>query len=156
MRLFESLRRSGSPALCIAALMPGLTAQEVTPGPVVELPTYTVTVEPEMPTPETWYYTRIAGQEVLSSASPRRTEEMARNITQLVHALELTGTPLVPKPKIPLRIFIAGRPDQFLSLAPHALESGETDPESASLGGADSPVLVINAAAHSLDRKSVV
>jgi hypothetical protein len=151
MRYADFFHRLGMIVAIGAAPVPGRAAQAPTPGAVVELPTYTVTTERELPPPENWYYTRIGGQEVLSSASRRRTEEMARDITQLVHALDLTGSSLVPKPKVPLRIVIAGQPDQFLNLAPHAQESGETEPESADLGGAESPVLVINATAHSLD-----
>jgi len=117
----------------------------------INLPEFNVVGQRELPPPETWYYTRIAGQEVLSSTSRRRTEDMARDLTQLLHALDLTGTSLLPKQSVPLRIVISGRSDEFLSLAPHVLESGEVDPESATLGGPESPILVLNAAARSLD-----
>lgn len=138
-------------ALVASALALICSRANAAEGSPLELPKYTVTTERELPPQETWYYTRIAGQEVLSSASRRRTEEMARDITERLHALDLTGTALVPKPRVPPRILITGRSEQFLNLAPHALESGETDPESASLGGPESPILVINAAARSLD-----
>lgn len=117
----------------------------------VNLPEFNVVGERELPPPETWYYTRIAGQEVLSSASRTRTADMARDITELLHALDLTGTTLLPKPKTPLRIVIVGRADEFATIAPHALESGEIDPESTTLGGPESPILVINATARAFD-----
>ncbi len=151
MEISPVSRRAALAASCFGLLLGSSQAAEE---PTLELPIYAVTTGREPPAPETWYYTRIAGQEVLSSASRRRTEDMARDITQLLHALDLTGTGLLPKPKVPLRIFIAGRSDQFLALAPRVLESGETDPESTTLGGAESPILVINAAARSLDAEA--
>ena len=151
MEISPVSRPAAMAAACFALLFGGRLAAEE---PALELPKYAVTTGRELPPPETWYYTRIAGQEVLSSASRRRTEDIARDIAQLLHALDLTGTGLLPKPKVPLRIFIAGRPDQFLALAPRVLESGETDPESATFGGTESPILVINAAARSLDSEA--
>lgn len=117
----------------------------------VNLPEFNVVAERELPPPETWYYTKIAGQEVLSSASQRRTEQLATDFARLLHALELSGTRLLPANPAALRIVITGGPEQFNALAPRALESGFEDPETAVLGRPEQPVLVINAAAHALD-----
>lgn len=117
----------------------------------VNLPEFNVVADRELPPPETWYYTRIAGQEMLSSASPSRTEQLAQSLADLLHALELSGTRLLPATPPSLRIVITGQVEHFTSLAPHALESGTEEPESASLGRPEQPVLVINAAAHALD-----
>ncbi|MBI2512008.1 MAG: hypothetical protein HYV96_08515 [Opitutae bacterium] len=117
----------------------------------VNLPEFNVVAAHELPPPETWYYTKIAGQEVLSSTSRQRTEQLANDLTHLLHALELSGTRLLPATAAPLRIMITGGMDQFVSLAPRALESGTEDPETAVLGQAEQPILVINAAAHAFD-----
>jgi hypothetical protein len=117
----------------------------------VNLPEFNVVAERELPPPETWYYAKIAGQEVLSSASQRRTEQLATDLARLLHALELSGTRLLPTTPAPLRIVITGETEQFNSLASRALESGIEDPETAMLGRPEQPVLVINAAAHALD-----
>ena len=58
-------------ARCLVAtlVLPcGLWAQPAVPGPVLQLPTYTVTGERELPPPERWFYARIPGFEVLSNA----------------------------------------------------------------------------------------
>lgn len=145
-----------SRAVWATALILGATLRLAGQAPAVNstpvnLPEFNVVGERELPPPETWYYTKVAGQEVLSSASRTHTEQMARDLTRLLHALDLTGTTLLPKQKIPLRIVISGQADQFLKLAPQALEFGETDPETAALGGPENPILVINSAARSLD-----
>ncbi|MBA4135814.1 MAG: hypothetical protein C0518_00695 [Opitutus sp.] len=117
----------------------------------IDLPEFNVVAERELPPPETWHYARVAGQEVLSSASPRRTKQLAQDLTDLLHALELSSTRLLPANPAPLRIVITGGTEQFNSLAPRALESGTEDPETALLGRPEQPVLVINAAAQALD-----
>lgn len=147
-----SCRAVWATALVVGAAMRLIGQEPAVNSTPINLPEFNVVGERELPPPETWYYTKISGQEVLSSASRRRTEEMARDITQLLHALELADTTLMPRQKVPLRIVISGRTDQFLSLAPQALESGETDPETAALGGPESPLYVINAGARNLER----
>lgn len=145
------LRAIWATALVLGAAM-RLAGQEkpvnTTP---VDLPEFNVVAERELPPPETWYYTRVAGQEVLSSASRQRTEQLAYDLTHLLHALELSGTRLLPATAAPLRIVITGEKDHFVSFAPHALESGTEEPETAVLGRPEQPVLVINATAHALD-----
>lgn len=116
----------------------------------VNLPEFNVVGERELPPPETWYYTKIAGQEVLSSASPARTEQMARDVVRVLHALELTGTSLLPRTKVPVRMLITGREGDFSAFVPQLHETDEEEIWSAMLGGPENPVLVINERSRSL------
>lgn len=116
----------------------------------VNLPEFNVVGERELPPPETWYYTRIAGQEVLSSASRSRTEQMARDVTRVLHALDLTGTTLLPRNKAATRMLITGREGNFSSFAPELKETDEDEVWSAMLGGPENPVLIINERSRSL------
>jgi hypothetical protein len=142
-------------AIWAVALIAGagaqLPAQTPAAAPTITLPDFNIYAERELPPAETWQYTRVAGQEVLSAVSPSRTEELARNLSDLLHALQLSGTRLFPTTPATLRIVIVDGTEQFAALAPRAMESGTEDPETAVLGRPEQPVLVVNAAAHALD-----
>jgi tetratricopeptide (TPR) repeat protein len=110
-------------ARCLVAtlVLPcGLWAQPAVPGPVLQLPTYTVTGERELPPPERWFYARIPGFEVLSNASAAKTKDLLGEFQRFTHALNLVWPGLVPPSAAPASLILCGSGDKFGTFLPTA------------------------------------
>ena len=123
MRLFPHSSRAVLPTLISLALPPGLVAQQSGSQEVLELPTYTVTAERELPPPETWFYTRIDGFEVLSNSSESQSRDLLNEFQRFAHALNLVWPGVTPRAGAPVALVICGRGDKFGPFRPPAAAS---------------------------------
>jgi hypothetical protein len=90
-----------------------LAAQDVSKDKPVELPTYTVQDSRELPPPETWYYGRIAGFEILSNGSQKETKRLVEDFQRFNLALALVWPGAQRPAAVPTTLIICGRGGQF-------------------------------------------
>lgn len=79
----------------------------------VELPEFNVVGERELAPPEPWYYARVEGFEVLSSASESRTREMVTELQRYAFALNTVWPGMKPNRSTPTALVICGSNAQF-------------------------------------------
>ncbi len=118
MRLFLHSSCAVLPALISLAFPPGLAAQQSGSQEVLQLPTYTVTTERELPPPEQWFYSRIDGFEVLSNASENKSRDLLNNFQEFTHALNLVWPGMTSRTGVPAALIICGRGDKFAAFRP--------------------------------------
>jgi hypothetical protein len=80
--------------------------------PVIELPKFVVTDTRELPPPESWRYTTIAGFEILTNASDRATQRLIRDFDMFRQALSYVW-PLSNRATQPTSLIICGRGNKF-------------------------------------------
>lgn len=120
MRLFLRSSRAVLPALISLAFPRGLVAQQPASPEVLQLPTYTVTTERELPPPEQWHYARIDGFEVLSNASDSKSRNLLNEFQRFAHALNLVWPGTTPSTGAPAALIICGRGGKFGAFRPPA------------------------------------
>ncbi len=113
MRPFLHSSRSVLPALIGLALPLGLVAQQPASPEVLQLPTYTVTTERELPPPEQWFYTRIEGFEILSNASAGNTKQLVDDFQRFAFAVGVVWPAARQNMAGPASLIICGRNRQF-------------------------------------------
>ena len=141
-----SLPRNRSSALRLLATLalPGsLLAQTAATAPSLQLPTYTVTAEPELPPPESWLYARIPSFEVLSNASEAKTRHLLGEFQRFTHALHLVWPSLNPPDSVPASLILCGRGDKFGAFLP-ATPGGERAAASVTLRSPDQAAIVLD------------
>lgn len=121
MHLPDFYRRPGSLVLCLAVFAPELAAQAPTPQTVLELPTYTVTTERELPPPERWYYAQIEGFEVLSDVSDRSTRRLVNDFQRFGYALNLIWPGMRPIGATGISLIICRQRQMFQTFLPESL-----------------------------------
>lgn len=133
------------PALIGLALPSGLTAQPSASPEVIELPTYTVTTERELPPPEQWFYARIDGFEVLSNASESKSKDLLNNFQEFAHALNLVWPGMTARTGVPAALIICGRGDKFAAFRPPAAAVTDKATVSLTLRSRERAALVLDA-----------
>ena len=119
--------------------------------PIV-LPEFNTYAERELPPAPVWHYGRVAGHEVLSSASLERTKRILDDLNRFVHALDLTGTPLLPRQPARLRLYLLARPDEFAQFAREKLPEGaDGRPDAYAFANAETAALIIDLRARALE-----
>ena len=144
MRRFPFSSRAVLPALISLALPPGLVAQPSGSQEVLQLPTYTVTAERELPPPEAWLYTRIDGFEVLSNASESKSRDLLNEFQRFAHALNLVWPGMTPGTGAPAALVICGRGDKFEPFRPPAAASIDKAMVSLTLRSRDQAAIVLD------------
>ena len=139
---------------CLALLVPlwlrlataggRLAAQDVSNDKPVELPTYTVTDTRELPPPETWYYGRIAGFEVLSNASEKATKRLVGDFQRFYLALSLVWPGVQQKTAVPTALIICGRGNQFEAFVPRGQQRPSRAMASLTLRAGEQSAIVID------------
>lgn len=120
MRLFPHSSCAVLPTLVSLALPPGLGAQPSGSQEVLQLPTYTVTAERELPPPEAWLYTRIDGFEILSSASASNTKQLTDDFQRFAFAAGVVWPAARQNIAVPASLIVCGRNQQFELFRPDA------------------------------------
>ncbi len=116
------------------------------------LPEFNTYAARELPPAPVWHYGRVAGHEVLSSASLARTQRILDDLNRFVHALDLTGTPLLPRQPARLRLYLLARPDEFAQFARQNLPEGtEGRPDAYAFSNAENAALIIDLRARALE-----
>lgn len=124
--------------------------QPVNPQPII-LPEFNVAIDRELPPAPVWHYGRVAGHEILSSASLGRTKRILDDLNRFVHAIDLTGTPLLPRQPGRVRLYLLARTDEFARFTREETPEGtEGRPDSHVIGGDDNAALVIDLRARTL------
>ncbi|MDI1319750.1 MAG: hypothetical protein PSW75_06085 [bacterium] len=91
----------------------------------IELPKYTVTTERELPPPEQWYYARIEGFEVLSSAAESTTRKLIGDFQNFAYALDLVWPGIRPNKHASAKLIICGQAKKFEVFQPGNLRGTE-------------------------------
>lgn len=141
-----SLPRSCPPALRLLAALTlpcGLLAQPTATAPTLQLPTYTVTAERELPPPESWLYARIPGFEVLSNASEAKTRHLLGEFQRFTHALHLVWPGLISPASAPASLILCGRGDKFGAFL-SATPGGERAAASITLRSSEQAAIVLD------------
>ncbi|HUR57906.1 MAG TPA: hypothetical protein VM029_09365 [Opitutaceae bacterium] len=118
--------------LASAAWLAAAPAAETVPDPatlpVVELPKFVVTDTRELPPPESWRYTRIAGLEVLSTVSETNTRRFVRDFQRLQEVIEIVW-PAVTRgpPPVPGMLILCGGGNAFDTFMPARLRPAGHD-----------------------------
>lgn len=138
---FARAVRSLAAAGAVAA---GLSAQEVANKEPVALPEYNVTAERELPPPESWFYARIEGFEVLSSAGEGETRELLKNFQRFALGLDLLWPGMRPSNAVPAALIICGRDRRYESFLPATQQAGEQRSTAFSLRTVQGSALVLD------------
>jgi hypothetical protein len=134
-------------------------------GPIMHLPTVTVTDSKDLPPPESWRYAAIPGFEVLSNARDATTQRLLKdfqNFSMLIGVVwpqvsAYVGTPrpqtLEPAHALPIPIILCGRGGKFQDFVPPTAASSDATQGLASLFLQDEErsAIVINLEASVLD-----
>jgi hypothetical protein len=126
------------------ALSRPLWGQEASGGPVVELPTYTVTETRELPPPEKWSYARIDGFEVLSSASDRATKKLVQDFQRFYQAIGLVWPGVQRPTAVPAALIICGRGGKFEQFMPAGERRSDRAMASLSLRDREQSAIVVD------------
>ncbi|MBI5382451.1 MAG: hypothetical protein HZA31_11175 [Opitutae bacterium] len=145
---------------CIAALLLTSGIQAQAAEPVVELPKLVVTADRDLPPPEAWRYTTLAGCEVISNAPDRETQRLLEDFALFREALavvwprerwSMERTP-APQAPLPLRLIICGRGGKFDAFAPRARAANKDSVQaSLLLQGPLQHIIVLDFEAKELD-----
>jgi hypothetical protein len=141
-----NLRRFSLGALLVMGCLgptAGLGAAEPT-GDIVELPTYTVTDRRELPAPETWYYGRIAGFEVLSNASEKATKRLVGDFQRFYLALSLVWPGVQQKYAVPTALILCGKGAKFDAFIPPGQQRPNRAMASLTLRAGEQAAIVID------------
>jgi hypothetical protein len=141
-----NLRRFSLGALLVMGCLgptAGLGAAEPT-GDIVELPTYTVTDRRELPAPETWYYGRIAGFEVLSNASEKATKRLVGDFQRFYLALSLVWPGVQQKNAVPTALILCGKGAKFDAFIPPGQQRPNRAMASLTLRAGEQAAIVID------------
>ncbi|MCX6953658.1 MAG: hypothetical protein NTV51_16020 [Verrucomicrobia bacterium] len=130
--------------LCLVSCGGRLAAQDVSHDKPVELPAYTVIDTRELPPPETWYYARIAGFEVLSNASEKSTKRLVGDFQRFYQALSLVWPGVQQKAAVPTALIICGRGQQFDLFVPAGEKPSERAMASRTLRQGEQSAIVID------------
>ena len=87
-------------------------------GPVVELPTFTVTDSRILPEPEAWRYGQAPGFEILSNAPDRSTQRSMRDFLLFQRAMGLVWPAIRRNFDLPVSLIFCAHPKSFVEFAP--------------------------------------
>lgn len=93
---------------------------------------------------EHWYYARVEGIEVISSATEGRTKWLAEELQRLTFALDQVAPGLRPRKSGPLAIIICRREDEFSRLRPKIASDEDRIADTVGFRNAHKALLLIN------------
>lgn len=145
-------RRAAWATALLVAGGASLSAQTAANAQPIVLPEFSTFADRELPPAPVWQYGRVGGHEVLSSASPGRTKRTLDDLNRFIHALNLTGTPLLPRQPGRLRLYLLARADEFARFTRDSTPEGTTGrPDSYSFKNAEGGALVLDLRARMLE-----
>lgn len=110
----------------------------------LSLPDYQVWADRPLPPPETWYYARIDGFEVLSDASEGDTRRVLQEFVRFTHALNLVWPGMSPDNTAPATLIICGHHQKFAGFLPESLRQLPRQPLAFSRRRQDKGTLVVD------------
>lgn len=133
------------------ALSAGSFAQVPANSEPIILPEFNVHGERDLPPPETWFYARIEGFEVLSNASAARTRALATELQRYAYALNLVWPVARPTGAGTAALVICGADRKFDTFLPASLQETERTFTAYSQRGREFSLLLLDEQTRSLN-----
>jgi hypothetical protein len=111
----------------------------------VQLPVYTVTDSRLLPPPETWFYARVPGFEILSNASERRTRELVTDFLWFNQSLSLVWPAARLPTTAPIALILCGRGGKFDAFLAPEQRDPERRPVGVTLRTGEQAAIVVDA-----------
>lgn len=120
-------------------------AAEIEPvGPVIELPTFTVTETRDLPPPESWRYAEIPGFEILTNASDRATQHLLRDFQLFQIAASIVWPAMQYNPPVPAALVLCGKGGKFDAFIPKGGRHADRSAASLTLRNREHAAIVLD------------